>query len=209
MSMRTKLTTLRLIASGNARERRNASFMLRMLLRGIDLRGVTTSELGLDPTRSYWFSNSGGPDLDVVLRSLSLSPDDRALDIGCGKGGAMITMAKYSLARVDGVEVSPALVDTARRHLRRANVANSTVFCCDAAEFTDFDAYTLLYLYNPFPAVIMKRVMDNLTLSIRRQPRRMTLIYKNPTCHDLLAASGFRKTREFEHSPLPFYVYCF
>jgi SAM-dependent methyltransferase len=207
MSLQTKLITLCRLASENASERKNVLYLLGMLCRGIDLRGVNSRELGLDQARSYWYSNSGGPDLDVVMRTLSISPTDGALDIGCGKGGAMITLAKYRFARVDGIEISSMLADVARRYLHRAKVTNATIFCCDAAEFMNFDPYTLLYLYNPFPAVVVETVLDNLMVSLGRRPRQMTLIYKNPTCNDLVIKSGFRKTSEFNHGSFPFYLY--
>ena len=73
--------------------RKKARYLLTAKIRGIDLNGASVEQLGLDPTRSHFYADSG-PDLDHALRSFDISPTDVALDLGCGKGGAMITLAK-------------------------------------------------------------------------------------------------------------------
>jgi len=189
------------------RGRREFFYLLGVKWRGIDLSFVSVEDLGTSKERSLWHSNSGGPDLDVVLSSLPISHTDVGLDIGCGKGGAILTMAKYPFARVDGVEISPELVRIAHRNIERLGLKNTFIFCDDAAEFKDLDTYTYLYMYNPFPEVVIASVVDNILGSLRRRRRKLTLIYKNPMGHSLLLRAGFAKVNEFHHSENPFFIY--
>jgi tRNA1(Val) A37 N6-methylase TrmN6 len=176
---------------------------------GIDLSYVSVKDLGSTEDRSVFHDNSGGPGLDSILKTLSISTSDQMLDLGCGKAGAILTMAKYPFARVDGVEISEMLIEVARRNLSRMNVGKSVIFHSDAAEFTDIDRYTFFYMYNPFPRIVTESVLENVTRSLERRRRKVTLIFNNSVDHDLILASGFRVEAEFKHldTPRPAYVY--
>jgi len=169
-----------------------------MKCRRIDLGWVSAEASGI-ADRERWHSNSGGPDLEIVLNALPISSSDAAIDFGCGKGGALLTMARYPFARVDGVELAPNLAAIGRSNIRRLSIRNASIFCCDAGQFADVDIYTYVYMYNPFPQATVKQVLDNINQSLRRRPRPMTVIYKNPTCRDAMTDAGFREVRTFNH----------
>jgi SAM-dependent methyltransferase len=185
---------------------RMALWRLDMHRRGVELSMARLDELGLDPARARDYSNSGGPRLESILKTLNISGAVRVIDMGCGKGGAMITLARY-FRRVDGLELSERLIPIARENLRKAGAANTQVFHGDAAEFTDFDQYSHIYLSNPFPCTVMRRVLEHVLESLQRRPRKLTIIYWIPVDDALLAEMGFRKVREFADRSLPVAVY--
>lgn len=150
---------------------------------GLDLAYVSTQRLGLADGQGHHYSDSGGPHLYRVLASLPITRDDAILDLGCGKGGALITMHRFRFGRVAGLDLSPELLAVARVNLDRLQLtARTTLYHADAAEFTNLDPYTHLYFYNPFPEPVIERHLDHLQQSLARRPRRLTLIYKNPVC---------------------------
>jgi SAM-dependent methyltransferase len=185
---------------------RMALWRLKMHRRGVELSMATLDELGLDPARARDYSNSGGPRLESIVKTLGISRADCVIDVGCGKGGAMITLARY-FSRVDGLELSERLIPIARQNLRQAAASNTQVFHGDAAEFTDFDQYSHIYLSNPFPGTVMRRVLEHVLESLERRPRELTIIYWIPVDDALLAGMGFRKVREFAGRSLPVAVY--
>ena len=197
---------LRHLVSGDIEEWRHLPYRLAMKCRRIDLSWVSAEESGVG-SRGEWHSNSGGPNLEVVLDRLDISQSDAALDLGCGKGGALLTMAQYRFRRVDGVELSSDLAGTARTNIRRLHIRNASVFCCDAADFKDLDAYTYFYMYNPFPEPVVKDVLTNLEASRLRRGRKLTIIYKNPICEKALLDAGFRKTAEYRHCTPHFSIF--
>lgn len=183
-----------------------ALWRLDMRRRGVELSMATLDETGLDPSHAYDYSNSGGPRLERILKTLDISRAGSVIDVGCGKGGAMISLARY-FGRVDGLELSDRLIPIARENLRKAGLGNSRVSHADAAEFTDFDQYSHIYLSNPFPCSVMRRVLEHALESLERRPRELTIIYWIPVDDALLAQMGFRKVREFQDRLLPVAVY--
>ena len=95
---------LSLLCSGEWRE---FVFRVRVYRGEIDLRNATTEDLGLAADRSHEYSNSGGLHLDKVLRDLKITRGDAIVDFGSGKGGALITFAKYPFSKITVVHLSP------------------------------------------------------------------------------------------------------
>lgn len=131
------------------------------------------------------------------------------LDLGCGKGGAMITLRKYRFDRVDGLDISPEMIHIAEENFRRLGMLNVRVYCADAESFQDYDEYTYLYMFNPFTCGVVEKVLANILKSLDRRPRTLTIIYCNPVCGDALMSTGrFEKTAEFRHVRwMPIFVY--
>jgi hypothetical protein len=83
---------------------RTALWRLDMHRRGVELSMASLDETGLDPARARDYSNSGGTRLKSILKMLDISRADCVIDVGCAKGGVMITLARY-FGRVDGLEL--------------------------------------------------------------------------------------------------------
>jgi len=195
--------------AGTSEQRQDARFKLRMKCQGVDLSYNSAEELGLDSSLASPHANSGGPALEELLNRLTIAPSDAILDIGCGKGGAMITLARWPFFRVDGIELSPKLVSIGQQNLRRLGYSRGAIKLGDAAEFTDYDPYTFLYTFHAFSAPVTIRVLKNIQASLARIPRKLTLIYKNPMDHDLVLRAGFRQTLEFTKAVPAYRVYEF
>ncbi|MBW3622607.1 MAG: class I SAM-dependent methyltransferase [Armatimonadetes bacterium] len=178
---------------------------------GLDLESVGVERLGLSPERSEDYTNSPGPSLERVLRALALPPGRAALDFGSGKGGAVFTLAAFPFEEVAGVELSKELVRVAERNRTRLRLEKVRFYCMDATEFTDLDRYTLVYMFNPFTDLVFMPVLHNLIESLKRHPRDLTLIYKNPVYHENVVETGaFVLSRTFSppgESPVSVYTH--
>jgi SAM-dependent methyltransferase len=194
------------VASGRTDE---IVYSLQNRLRGIDLEHVSVGDLGLPADRAHFHSSSGGPDCARILRTLPIPRGSVALDLGSGKGGAALTMARFPFAEVIGVELSEALVAIARANVERAGVRNVRFVQADASGFTDLDRVTHVYMYNPFPCVVMRAVIANLRASLLRRDRELTMVYKNPECHDAIVEAPrlFEKIQETKAGVHWWFVY--
>ena len=107
------------------------------------------------------------------------------------------------------MELSPQLVDIARKNLRSLHVRGIELVCCDAAEFEEYRLFNYVYMFNPFPAATMRRVMSTLEGALKvHEYDTVTLIYRNPTCHEEVVASGsFSLVATYTHSWKPINVY--
>ena len=191
-------------------EFRELLFRLRVYFSRIDFQYESVGTLGLSPERSHDYRHSGGIHLEQVLNQFNITADDAIIDFGSGKGGALVTFAKYPFSRVTGVELMPELVAIAQKNFRILNITNVDMVVTDAADFTDLEPFTYFYFYSPFPRSVMGAVLHNIQNSLQKKPRLVHLIYCNPEFHDLIdSESGFCKTAEFRHQQLnlPMYIY--
>jgi len=189
-------------------EWREFIFRMRVHIQKIDLKNSYLDELHLPEERCHYYANSGGLHLEKVLRTLKITPQDAIVDFGSGKGGALITMARYPFARIMGVEISPELVAIAEENLKKLNIGNITMAVSDAADFTALDDYNYFYFFSPFPGSIMSTVIQNISSSLMRRPRKAVIIYFNPEYHDAVVTnSPFVKVMELRHHELGYNVY--
>jgi SAM-dependent methyltransferase len=159
--------------------------------RGLDfLTVVQPEDVGLDSKNAYRSSPSGDKFLQNLLFDFNISSHDSIIDIGCGKGSAMRTMLKFPFAQVDGLELSEYIANIAIHNFERLKSTRSKIFIADASQFKEYDAYNIVYLYNPFPSNVMLNVIDSLIQSIKRFDRELIIIYNNATCNNVVVNSG-------------------
>jgi hypothetical protein len=184
------------------------AFRLRVYLVGIDLTNASNAELNIPVERGHEYANSGGRHLETVLDTLNISPEDAIVDFGSGKGGALITFAKYPFSKIMGIELSAELLAVAERNLTGLNAKNVHMVEGDAADFTALEEYNYFYFFNPFPSRVMSVVIKNISASLTHKPRKVVIIYFNPEFHTAVATdSPFVKTGEFHHHELAYYIY--
>ncbi|MFC2045785.1 class I SAM-dependent methyltransferase [Chloroflexota bacterium] len=99
----------------------------------------------------------GGLELTEYLgNKMSLSPEDRILDIACGRGSSAVYLVKKYGCRMTGVDYSEGNIASAREHAATQGVSNLTFFHQSDAErlpFEDssFDAVITECSYCTFP----------------------------------------------------------
>lgn len=132
-------------------------------------------------------------------RMMSALPIDHRefvfIDLGSGKGRALLLASHYPFRHIIGVEMSPALHTVAARniHIFRSpdQRCHSFELCCeDAANFTPPSTPTVFYLFQPFPMTILEAVLANLAASLKDTPRDVLIAYMNPIFADTVLATG-------------------
>ena len=120
----------------------------------------------------------------VVLRDLPICVRDATfVDLGSGKGGAVLVAADEGFAEAVGVEFSPtlhhvAVTNAARMTARHAGLAPTRFVLADAAGFAFPPTPLVIYLNNPFSERVMGQVLANLEASLRSRPRPVVLLYQ-------------------------------
>ena len=99
------------------------------------------------------------------------------VDLGCGKGRALLLAKEFGFAKFIGVEFAPELAAVARKNCERAGV-EATVLAQDAAQFAFPSGNLVVYLFNPFGPTVMNPVLDNLLGTINA---KCYVVYVNPT----------------------------
>lgn len=138
-----------------------------------------------------------------ALRSLALQRDAFAfVDMGSGKGRALLVASEFPFAKIVGIELSPQL-----HHIAQANVAryrpasqqctNFDLRCMDVVDYKYGSEPVVLFLFDPFGRETLQSVVDNLEASLREKPREAYVVYVYPRFEDVLENSDvLRKVRE-------------
>ena len=116
---------------------------------------------------------------DTFMALLPCDPGSLTfVDLGCGKGKALVLAAEAGFARAVGVEFDPELAAVARRNLAARGLTGDIVEL-DAARFTFPDQPLFVYLFNPFGEQTLTAVLDALRRSYADRRRPMFLAYDN------------------------------
>jgi len=120
------------------------------------------------------------------------------VDVGAGKGRALLLAAELPFRKVIGVELNEALARIARKnitlwkHLARSR-AIIRVMHEDAAEFRWPRTPLLVYLNNPFDCALVELLASRIATAAASGPGLVDLLYVNPACADTLTRQGFFK----------------
>ena len=101
------------------------------------------------------------------------------VDLGCGKGRALLLAAQHGFSQILGVEISPALAEIARTNT--AAQTNIEIRTQDAAEVLYPETPLLLFLYHPFLAPLLRRVLQNIVRHHAQSPQELYILFANPT----------------------------
>jgi SAM-dependent methyltransferase len=134
-------------------------------------------------------------DLGAVLRTSKVDPSGTTfIDLGSGKGRAILLAAELPFARIVGVEYSPELHAIAGRNCAAVDGADRIrLICLDATAYEFPPGPLVVYLYNPFGPPILPAVIENLRRSLIDDPRHVTVLYVNPKHAGCWDEAGFTR----------------
>ncbi|WP_223799827.1 class I SAM-dependent methyltransferase [Sphingomonas nostoxanthinifaciens] len=146
--------------------------------------GHGTSHIASDPGE---FATA----LAMLDRDLSVAT---FVDLGSGKGRALLMAAAYPFRRLIGVEFTAEMHAVATANLAgRPDRDRFELVHGDAAAYEFPDTPLVLFLFNPFDAPVVAAVAERALASWRRNPRPITVLYVNPLQADAWLAAGWRE----------------
>jgi SAM-dependent methyltransferase len=132
--------------------------------------------------------------LPRALRAVDAGEDDVFADFGCGKGRIVHQAAKRPLKKVIGVDISPELVEFARRlvaeHQHEYRCKDVEIVLANGGEFAIPDDLTIAFLADPFRDKTFAEFLAHLVASLDRRPRRLRMIYLHPSGGAQVLATG-------------------
>ena len=117
------------------------------------------------------------------------------VDLGCGKGRALLLAAEWPFRKIIGVELIDELSSIAESNATRWSKATNSnakirVIRHDATTFQWPRAPLLVYLYNPFASSLVAQIAARLASIAASGSAPVDLLYVNPTCADALSTQG-------------------
>lgn len=121
------------------------------------------------------------------------------VDLGAGMGRALLLAAAYPFRSVVGVELHPTLARIARRNLALWRAAGRArvplrMHCCDAVDFPLPPGPCLIFLFNPFGAPVLRRLLRKWKQNFAGCARQVDILYVNDEQRNVLACEpGFER----------------
>lgn len=168
---------------------------------GVDTAGIVHLG-GLHIASSNWihglqYQPIGTPDFQSLLAPTGIDIASATfVDLGSGKGRAVLLAIQLPFKRIVGVEFSEELNAIAEKNLRIFPAAERrcqdvALLLGDAAQFVFPDGPLVIYLYNPFEIPVMQQVVANIAAAYRANPRPMVVLYFTPLYADLWGKLDF------------------
>ena len=119
------------------------------------------------------------------------------VDIGAGKGRAMLLASQLPFHQVIGIELNPDMADTAQANLeiwQAAHSADTTaqpiaptrLLQQDALDYNLPRTPTLAFLFHPFEAPVLKALLRRIETQFAKRPGTFDLLYVNAECAHIL-----------------------
>jgi SAM-dependent methyltransferase len=128
------------------------------------------------------------------------------IDFGSGKGRALLVASEFGFQRIVGVEFSKELHEIAERNLRSYRGRKQRCFalscvCERAEEFRLPDGDLVLYFFNPFEPEVMERVLQNVSATWEKTPRKIYLLFYRMRFRPVVERFGIFREVVFRRLP--------
>ncbi len=123
-----------------------------------------------------------------------MAPDWRSftfLDLGSGKGRALMLASRLPFRAIVGVEISEELVSVAQRNIATFHASWQQCFSLesregDAASVDLPNTPLVIYLFHPFATPVLEAFLGNLERSLQEHPREVWILYFNPALEQVI-----------------------
>jgi SAM-dependent methyltransferase len=161
---------------------------------GVSTIGNVYHQDGVAKSGQVFYTGSQWVPVRRALQRLGPGPTDVFVDLGAGKGQALLIAALLPYGRVIGVEVDEELSRTASLNVGKARSRLRTpaveVVRADALAWPVPDDASIIFMYCPFVGELFYRVLERVFESYDRSPRHLFIVYSFPFEHNWLLSTG-------------------
>jgi len=124
------------------------------------------------------------------------------VDFGSGRGRVLVVAAYYGFKKITGVDFSHSLCADAERNIEKIKPLFPSVafeiFCNDATNYSIEKNDTVFFFFNPFDEVVMLQVIKNILFSLKKNERKIYVVYVNPLHQEIFLSAGFEEEFYFK-----------
>jgi SAM-dependent methyltransferase len=187
------------------------------LRHGIQISGIIPLDrLAIDGDNKLHGCRYEAVNLSAFRKALSFVDESLSgfsfIDLGCGKGFALILAAEYGFEKLIGVEFSPQLAAACRANLgrvfgrRAGRQIDFEVLEADVTEYRLPPGDKVVFMFNPFDASVVRDTFENVRATVAARPEDTTyVVYVNAAHRDVLSELGFHLLHFEAMDPLRVY----
>ena len=117
-----------------------------------------------------------------VIKGLDIKNTDSILDIGSGKGFALVIFSLFDFKTITGVEINENDYLISLNNLEKLNIHQRVnVKNQDIIHFPNLDEYNHFYFYNPFGSSMFNEIITKIVFYCKSG---FKIIYKNIHCEE-------------------------
>jgi len=124
------------------------------------------------------------------------------VDYGSGKGRIMVVAAYYGFKKITGIDFSKSLCNEAEINIEKIKLGFPSVdfeiICDDAVNYSIKNDDTVFFFFNPFDEVVMLQVVKNILASLKKNERKIYVVYVNPLHQRIFLSAGFEEEYYFK-----------
>ncbi|MFT3908612.1 MAG: class I SAM-dependent methyltransferase [Ferruginibacter sp.] len=168
---------------------------------GIDTTGAdelkSLEKKGIDISHATIYMPASYDLMEEIFGKLQDKNLSHFIDIGCGKGRAMVVAAHHRFTKITGIDFSKELCNAALENLEKAKlkfpflkyqVINNDAFYYEIPKDVD-----CIFLFNPFDEIILSGVLKNIERHRVNTTKDVFIIYLNPMHKHLFLESGYKE----------------
>lgn len=161
---------------------------------GVSTRGVSYTKVDTfnANTENWPYLGCQWPAFSFMLRDLP--HNGTFVDLGSGKGKALLIAGMAPFQRVVGVEIDSELTMAAQRNIERLRrKQRAGMIECVTASVVDWqvpDDTSIVFMHNAFFGETFRQAMSNVFASYDRNPREMHIVYMFPWEHEWLLSTN-------------------
>ena len=134
--------------------------------------------------------------LEKLLKTFrALSSETSIVDLGCGKGRAMVVAAHLGFKKLIGIDFAKELCFEAIRNLKRTKISiNDIDWRVIHANVLDYSIQSddaVFFMFNPFVEETVNQFLDKLEVSCSQNPRKTWFLYASPVHSAALGKRGY------------------
>ena len=140
--------------------------------------------------------------LKKLFNNLKLPVHSVFVDLGCGKGRVLLIASEFGFKEVRGIEFSYELCNIAKKnwsnYKRKIGVETTfQIIESDVVDYTIKNDENVFFMFNPFDEVVLRKILENITVSLKTRSRKIWFVYRNPKHINIIAKyGGFVKLKE-------------
>jgi 16S rRNA G966 N2-methylase RsmD len=173
------------------------NYLIFELPKGLDISLRNKNGVTLSSNHGYALTSKSA--LKNMLKDIDLT-DKNFLDIGSGKGGAVIYAKQLGCKMSVGVEYEESLHKIAINNFK---ILNMSSFCnsinMDARKFTRYADFEILFMFNPFDddiyADVVGQIASQMEISKKRKDRYL-ICYGGANIESVVNCGVFKLIRE-------------
>lgn len=137
----------------------------------------------------------------IIEKAFEFLRNDNAnhyiVDFGCGRGRVLVVAAFYGFKKITGIDFGESLCREAELNIGKIKPlfpqTNFEIICDDAVNYSIENDTNVFFFFNPFDEIVMLQIVKNILSSLKKNARKIYIVYINPLHKEIFLSAGFQE----------------